>query len=293
MSPTQHDSAAQRLTTAKAFVFDMDGTLVLGDRNNAGLRPLPGAVQTLAFLRERGIPLAIMTNGTTRTPDQYAAALAALGFPVTAADMFTPASIAAEVFRSRGHTRVMAFGGAGLTEPLRHAGIEIADRVAGSGADAVLAGWFREVTFADFEAACDAVWNGAKPYSCSQSLFFASADGRVLGTSRAISAVIRDLTGVSEEVVGKPSSHAMAVLATHLGVAGAEIAVVGDDPALEMTMANRAGALSVFVGTGVHDGARLTDDEMPALSLPDISALHRILIDTADRSSNHQFRDEV
>ena len=33
-----------RLRAARGFVFDMDGTLVLGDRQSHGLRPLPGAV---------------------------------------------------------------------------------------------------------------------------------------------------------------------------------------------------------------------------------------------------------
>ncbi len=36
-----------RLRTARAFLFDLDGTLVLGDRNNRSIRPLPGAVELL------------------------------------------------------------------------------------------------------------------------------------------------------------------------------------------------------------------------------------------------------
>ena len=34
-----------RLRDVRGFVFDMDGTLVLGDRHNHGLRPLPGAME--------------------------------------------------------------------------------------------------------------------------------------------------------------------------------------------------------------------------------------------------------
>jgi len=32
----------ERLRNARGFVFDLDGTLVLGDKRNAGLQPLPG-----------------------------------------------------------------------------------------------------------------------------------------------------------------------------------------------------------------------------------------------------------
>src|SRR5688572_8560205 len=72
-----------RLRRVRGFVLDMDGTLVLGDRNNKGLRPLPGAEPLFATLTELGLPFRIFTNGTSRTPRQYAHALQALGFPVT------------------------------------------------------------------------------------------------------------------------------------------------------------------------------------------------------------------
>ena len=59
-----------------------------------------------------------------------------------------------------------------------------------------MAGWYRqELTFESLEAAVVAVSAGAQFYSASQSPYFATAEGRSLGTSRAISAVVRDVTG--------------------------------------------------------------------------------------------------
>jgi hypothetical protein len=40
----------RRLRDARGFIFDMDGTLALGDRVNHGLAPLPGAVEILRLL---------------------------------------------------------------------------------------------------------------------------------------------------------------------------------------------------------------------------------------------------
>jgi hypothetical protein len=48
------DEVRERLRTAQGFIFDMDGTLVLGDRANHGLRPLPGAIPMLAWAASRG-----------------------------------------------------------------------------------------------------------------------------------------------------------------------------------------------------------------------------------------------
>jgi len=39
-----------RLLAARAFLFDLDGTLVLGDKNNKNLEVLPGAVELLGLL---------------------------------------------------------------------------------------------------------------------------------------------------------------------------------------------------------------------------------------------------
>ncbi|HJS34019.1 MAG TPA: hypothetical protein VJ766_00860, partial [Pseudoxanthomonas sp.] len=50
-----------RLKAARGFVFDLDGTLALGDRNNQGLTPREGAVELLKHLDQKGIPFTIYT----------------------------------------------------------------------------------------------------------------------------------------------------------------------------------------------------------------------------------------
>jgi 4-nitrophenyl phosphatase len=270
-----------RLRRVRGFVLDMDGTLVLGDRDNKGLRPLPGAGPLFAVLTEHGLPFRIFTNGTTRTPQQYAHALQALDFPVTEDGVLTPASTAVDVLRRRGHRRVMVLGGKGVTEPLEAAGLQTVPPLRRTRADAVLAGWFRqELTFDSLEAACDAVFGGARFYSASQSPFFATAEGRQLGTSRVISAVVRDVTGCRVTVVGKPALLALRVAARHLGVATRELAVVGDDPQLEVPMAHKGGGLAVAVHTGIGHAqsfAGLPDGLRPHLELPDVGALADLL----------------
>lgn len=240
-----------RLRAARGFVLDLDGTLVLTDRANSSYTPLPGALPLTRWLASREVPFVVFTNGTAQTPQAYARALAEAGFTVPESSVLTPAVSAAELFARRGHRRVMALGTEGLAGPLRSAGLEVVPPVRGQAADAVLAGWYRQFSMDALEAACDAVWQGARLYSCSQSVFFATADGPALGTSRAITAMIRSITGCRVEVAGKPSQHALGTAARRLGLRRRELAVVGDDPELEMPMARRGGALAVAVGTGV------------------------------------------
>jgi NagD protein len=257
-----------RLRAARGFVFDLDGTLVLGDSGGRGLRALPGAVEITSWAAARGLPFVVFTNGTTRTPARLAAAMREIGFGLPDEAMMTPASSAVRVLRRLGHQRVMVLGGPGLASPLAEAGFEVvppAGTAAGA-ADAVLAGWFPEFTMPALEAACHAVWGGAKLYSASQTPFFAVDGGRALGTSRAISAMITSLTGSAVRVVGKPSLDALRGAAERLGLRPVDLAVVGDDPELEVPMAHRGRALAVAVGTGL--GGPAAYDGLPVSRRP-------------------------
>jgi 4-nitrophenyl phosphatase len=267
------DDALARLRSARGFIFDMDGTLVLGDRVNHGLRPLPGAISMLEWVRTRRLPYVVFTNGTNRTPAHFARVLRDAGLDVPDELMMTPASSAVVMFAKRGFKRVMVLGVSGLIEPLREAGIEVVRPAAGAvpaapPVDAVFVGWFREFTMDHLEAACHAVWAGAELYSASETPFFASAGGRALGTSRAISAMIRSITGCSLTITGKPSPEALRAAAARLGVPGRHLVVVGDDPLLEVPMAHRGRALAVAVDTGL--GGPDAYDHLPPRRRPQL-----------------------
>jgi len=264
----------ERLQAVRGWIFDMDGTLVLGDRANHGLAPLPGAARMLAWVREQDLPYVVFTNGTNRSPAHFASVLREAGLDVPDSQMMTPASSAVVMFTRRGYKTVMVLGGEGLAGPLREAGIAVVPPLPADGAahadsppaDAVFVGWFPEFTMPALEAAVRAVQDGAALYSASQTPFFAVAGGRALGTSRAISAMIRSLTGCRLTVTGKPSLDALRAAATRLGVPPSSVAVVGDDPLLEVPMAHRGKALAIAVDTGL--GGPGAYDHLPAARRP-------------------------
>jgi HAD superfamily hydrolase (TIGR01450 family) len=266
----------ERLRAARGFVFDMDGTLVLGDASNHGLRALPGAVELTRWLAQRGVPYVVFTNGTGRTPRDYAGALRSIGFTLPDQAMLTPASSAADLFVRRGYRRVLALGGDGLAVPLREAGLEVVAPGGKPEVDAVLIGWYREFTMDSLESACHAAWNGAAVYSASQARFFATSAGRTLGTSRAIAAMIKDLTACRIHVAGKPALEALRCAGRRLGLRLKDLAVVGDDPSLEVPMAHRGGALAIAVSTGLggaQDYAGLPERRRPHLLLGGVDEL--------------------
>lgn len=260
-----------RLRKTRGFVFDMDGTLVLGDRKNNNMVMLPGAVDFISLLRERGIPYVVMTNGTARSPLAYVKVLSEAGIPMSESTMMTPSSVAADYFVRQGYNRVMVLGCPGVWEPLADLGLEVVlSSVEEPGpVDAVYIGWYREFGFRDIENAWLACRDGAELYTASDVPFFATAQGPAIGTSCALAAALKPLTGKQAIVLGKPSRHAIEAAARRLGSGVGEIAVVGDDANLEVPMARDNGALAIYVHTGTG-GPRAFDDRSET-DQPDIS----------------------
>ena len=84
--------------------------------------------------------------------------------------------------------------------------------------DAVYIGWHPECGMPDIEAACQAIWRGAKCYVASDVPFFASRTGRTIGYSYAIVGAVRRMTKVRPIITGKPSLHALRHVARALAV---------------------------------------------------------------------------
>jgi HAD superfamily hydrolase (TIGR01450 family) len=257
--PDLDPAIARRLADATAYIFDMDGTLVLGDAASGGHKALPGAANLLSTLRSRGTPFRVFTNGTAKPPSVYAASLRHAGLDVADHEMMTPSTSAAAWFVRKGIGRVRVLGLEGVQAPLIDAGIDvIGPSVKASNVEAVFTGWFREFTLPDLEMACSDVWDGAIVTTASNVPFFAALSGRAIGASFAINAMIRAMTGKQAKVLGKPSQDAL-----HSGLAlmnlprsaAKSTVIVGDDPALEMRMARVSGALGVAVTTGLNNAA--------------------------------------
>jgi len=262
----------------KGFMFDLDGTLLLSDRSLGGYEVLPGAVEVLNDLAARSIPYLVLTNGSAYPPPEQAKRLRALGLPVADDRMFTPSSVAGDVMARHKIHRALVLGNRGVGFALNAAGIEtvFTGEPRASEVDAVFVGWHPECHMKDIEAACQAIWAGAKLYVASDVPFFATRQGRAMGYSYAIVGAIRRMTKAPMILTGKPSLHAMRFVARKVGGPVREVGVVGDDPAVEIIMARRGGATAFGVTTGVMkqaDWERETGKRRPHFVLNDLREL--------------------
>jgi 4-nitrophenyl phosphatase len=241
-----------RRTPVRGVMFDVDGTLLLSDRALGGYELLPGAIEVLTTLKTRQVPFAILTNGSAHPPAEQAAKLRAAGLPVDDEQMITPSSIAADYLQRRGIRRALVLGSAGVGQALRDVGIETL-HTGDAGATevgSVFVGWHPDCNMKDIETACRAIWGGAELCVASDVPFFATKQGRTIGYSHVITAAIRRLTHAPMTLTGKPSLRALRFVGKRLGVPMRALAVVGDDPLVEILMARRGGATALAVTTG-------------------------------------------
>jgi len=237
----------------EGFMFDLDGTLILSNRSLGSYQVLPGAVEILSEMQSRGIPFVILTNGTAYRASEQGPKLRALGLPISDDVLLTPNVVAADLMLRRGVRTVLVLGTPGVGNALADLGLDIVftgDERA-EHADAVYIAWHPECGMKDIEAACKAIWNGAKLYVASDVPFFATAGGKSMGYSHAITAAVRKITRAPMTLTGKPSLHALKLVAKRLRIPVPRVGVVGDDPLVEMIMARRGKAMGFGVISGI------------------------------------------
>ena len=82
------------------MLLDLDGVLYVEDE------PVPGAAEAVERMRAAGLALRFVTNTTSHSPAATLEKLGGLGFDVGAEELITPAVLAVQHCRERGHRRV-------------------------------------------------------------------------------------------------------------------------------------------------------------------------------------------
>jgi HAD superfamily hydrolase (TIGR01458 family) len=252
-----------------AVLIDIDGVLTVS------WKPIEGAVAALKRLREAALPLALVTNTTSRTRESIAAVLAAEGFPVTAGDILTAPVIAAAYLNDRyPGARCLLLNSGDIGEDLT--GVTLA----GDGDPAVdvvlVGGAGDEFSYQALNRAFHHLQRGARLVAMHRGLYWRTDQGLQLD-SGAFVAGLEQAAGTEAEVVGKPAPAFFAAALAHLGAGAAGTLMVGDDIESDVLAAQRQGLTGVLVKTGkylarTHQAASGTADHVLG-SFADLPAL--------------------
>jgi HAD superfamily hydrolase (TIGR01450 family) len=225
------------------YVFDLDGTVYLGEEL------LPGARETIDAIRAAGHRLVFLTNKPLERPSDYAAKLTHLGLPTSPAEVVssTDALVRYLLANAPGAT-IYPVAEPLIGQLLTEAGFRVMD--GSEPVDVVVVSWDRTFDYDKLHRAFRAVRAGARIVATNPDAYCPTPDGG-LPDCAAMLAAIEACTGVrAEAIVGKPSPHMSATLLDRLHLDASRTILVGDRLATDMRMAREAGMASALVLTG-------------------------------------------
>lgn len=246
----------------QAYLFDLDGTIYLGDE------VLPTVVESLGRIRSRGIPVRFLSNNPTKSPSDYSAKLARLGLAAEQREIVNSLVTTTRwLSRHRAGAVVYPIGEQPLWDALAEAGIPLSDDPARI--DIVLASYDRTFRYEKLQIAFDAIWfhRRAVLMSTNPDRYCPFPGGRGEPDAASIVAAIEASTGCTcERTFGKPSRQMLDVIMDELGAPLASAVMVGDRLRTDIAMARRAGMDAALVLTG--DSARQDIELVPPLERP-------------------------
>ena len=256
----------------EGYLFDLDGTIYLGDTL------LPGAFELVTALREAGKETLFLSNNPTRDPQMYADKLGRLGLPTPVDRIVNPVvTMVAWIAQEAPDATVFVIGEEPLVRSIREAGIRVSDNPAEI--DLVVASYDRGFTYEKLQIAFDALWQHgrARLVATNPDAYCPFPGGRGEPDAAAIIAAIEACTGRRCEAnVGKPDPLMLHTALRAISLPGESCLVVGDRLYTDIAMAVDAGIPSALVLTGESTLEMIEDtaeDRRPTLVLERIDHL--------------------
>ncbi|HEX5564319.1 MAG TPA: HAD-IIA family hydrolase [Sporosarcina sp.] len=253
----------------KGFIFDLDGTIYLGDHI------IDGAPEVIRALKARGDKVVFLTNKSIANRKEYVEKLNRLGIEVELDEVINSNYITAHYLKTVMGEDDSAYviGEEPLFEELANENIKLADIPAS--ASHVVLGWDRQFTYDKLNHAFQAWRNGAEIIATNPDRTCPVKDGEIPDCGAMIGA-LEGATGEPVKMItGKPSSlMAEYVLDNVLGMSADQCFMVGDRLETDIKMANDAGIHSVLVLSGITtEGMIAGSEHRPELILNSVKDL--------------------
>src|ERR671913_2596179 len=256
----------------EGYVFDLDGTIYLGDEL------LPGAERLILKLRELGKRVIFLSNNPTKDPKMYAEKLGKLGLETPASEIVnTVVTMTEWLLRNQPDATVFPISEEPLKNSLEEAGIEMSEDP--EEIDIVIASYDRGFEYRKLQIAFDAIWFHGRVMlvTTNPDRYCPFPGGRGEPDAAAIVGAIEACTGAECQVnVGKPDPIMLETIMDLIGLDAEEYVMSADQLYTEIRMAKAAGMPSAVVLTGEtteEDLAGQAEENLPDYTLERIDQL--------------------
>ncbi len=237
-------------TLYDAYLFDLDGTVYLGD----SLLPTAGA--TITRLRSLQRRVIFLSNNPTHTQHDYVIRLARLGLATPPADIINSSMVMVDFLQQRmPGARLFVVGEAPLCHDLQTAGFTLVEDPAQ--VDAVIASFDRTFDYRKLQIAFDAIRASARFFATNADRYCPTPQGGQPDAAAIIAAIEACTNTQVEAVVGKPSPFMAAAALRILDIPAARCIMIGDRLETDVKLALDAGMAAALTLTGATTPAML------------------------------------
>lgn len=221
----------------------MDGVLIKEQK------PIPGADEFLAELRNSGASYMVLTNNSIFTPRDLSAKLSLQGIDIPPEHIWTSA-LATAAFLDEQNPNGTAYvvGESGLTTAIHEAGYIITD----ADPDYVVLGETRTYSFEAITKAINLLLKGAKFICTNPDNTGPSPDG-ILPATGSVAALIMAATGKEPYYIGKPNPMMMRSALRAISAHSESTIMVGDRMDTDIKSGLEAGMNTFLVLSGISD----------------------------------------
>ena len=232
------------------FIFDLDGTIYLGDRL------IPGADEAVRRTRDGGGRTVFISNKTIEGISATAAKLNRLGIPVAESDVLNSSwALVRRLSELSPSARLYVIGERALTDDLRAAGFRISNDE--RAVDWVVLSFDRTFHYGKLDFALRAVRCGARLCATNPDRT-CPFEGRELPDAAGMIGAVEAVTGAKVEfIAGKPSPLLVQEALRHIGCEPGRCIMVGDRIETDIVMGRAAGVATALVLSGVTTRAAL------------------------------------
>lgn len=232
------------LSNRKLFVFDIDGTLLLGER------AVDGAAELLDMLHERGHRVAFVTNNSSLTnADHIARINRVLGKAYSSEKVISSLDHLQTYMKStEGQVPLIyCLLNERVKTMLRENGLQLTE---GLPSGPIVVGFDTELTYEKLKRACTYVQEG-KPYILVHRDLRCPTEYGYIPDAGSIGGVIESVTQVGPSYVcGKPEPDFLRLVAEKFGSGIDQMVYVGDRLYTDMKMAEALGVIGIVIDTG-------------------------------------------
>lgn len=233
----------QILNEKKLYIFDMDGTIYLGNQ------VFPYAIRFIKNLRKHGKKILFFTNNASHSPKFYLEKLTRLGFEPTMDEIMTSGDVTAEfLLRHRKGKSVYLVGTEDLVNNFREKNIPLLNGNE-EHADIVITSFDTTLTYEKLDNACRLVRGGAE-YLSTHPDFNCPTETGFIPDSGAIAAFVTASTGKTPTYFGKPYRETVDMICEATGFTKKEMCIFGDRLYTDIAIGKKHGVTAVLVLSG-------------------------------------------